>query len=482
MNKTTSFSWRTPAIFMLCLAAFLSFHYSASAQTPETTTPTPEVEQLKKRLQQLEQTVLELKTQIGAIEEKKKAPASSIVEATYSQPPAPPPAETAPATSAKPQDDAKGESTFEIYGFAMLDAGYQFKQNDPNWFDVIRPTKLPSFPNEFAPNGKVYYGVRQSRFGVKSSTPTKYGPLKTQFEFELFGTGVDAGQTTFRLRHAYGELGQFGAGQTWSPFMDIDVFPNSLEYWGPNSMVFFRNVQFRWMPLKGRNSVTIALERPGASADQGRFEDRIELSGIRPKFDLPDLSGNVRFTRDWGYFQVAGMLRRIKWVDTLNDAFDLGGTETGAGLNFTSNVKFGENDVGRFAFVFGQGIQNYMNDAPVDVGIELTPGGDPRRPIDGVALPMIGFVAFLDHTWNKRFSTAVGYSMLDIDNSNGQAANAFHRGHYGLANLLFYPTDRAMVGGEFQWGRRENFLDGFKSDDFRIQFSFRYNFSKLFTY
>jgi len=26
------------------------------------------------------------------------------------------------------------------------------------------------------------------------------------------------------------------------------VFPNSIEYWGPNGMVFFRNVQFRWMP------------------------------------------------------------------------------------------------------------------------------------------------------------------------------------------------------------------------------------------
>jgi hypothetical protein len=184
----------------------------------------------------------------------------------------------------------------------MLDAGYQFKQNHPDWFDVIRPTKLPSFPNEFAPNGKTYYGVRQSRLGVKSTTPTKYGELKTQFEFELFGTGVDAGQTTFRLRHAYGELGQFGAGQTWSPFMDIDVFPNSLEYWGPNGMVFFRNLQFRWMPLKGRNSVTLAIERPGASGDQGVFADRIELQGIRPKFDLPDFSGNVRFTRDWGYF------------------------------------------------------------------------------------------------------------------------------------------------------------------------------------
>lgn len=477
MRRNHFNAWIRIAWFSLVAVTLVgTSKHSIVAQTQEPQKQTPEVQQLKERLQQLEQTVQELKGQINAMEETKKNPEPQIVQADYpsAAPAAPAPANTAP----KPQDDNKGESTFQIYGFAMLDAGYQFKQNDPDWFDVVRPVKLPAFSNQFAPNGKVFYGVRQSRLGVKSTTPTKYGELKTQFEFELFGTGVDAGQTTFRLRHAYGELGKFGAGQTWSPFMDIDVFPNSIEYWGPNGMVFFRNVQVRWMPLKGRNSVTIALERPGASADQGRFADRIELQGVTPKFDLPDLSGNVRFTRDWGYFQVAGMLRRIKWVDTTNDNVDLGGSAVGAGINLTSNLKFSEKDTGRFAFVAGQGIQNYMNDAPEDVGIKLTPGGDPRRPIKGVALPMWSMVAFLDHNWNKSFSTAIGYSMLDIDNSNGQTADAFHRGHYALANLLFYPVENVMVGGEFQWGRRENFLDGFHSDDFRIQFSFKYNFSK----
>jgi hypothetical protein len=480
MKRRQKISQRITAFTLGLLALLAITSRSTPGQSQTTTTTKPEVDQLKERLLLLEQTVRDLKGQLNAMEESQKKPLPpatvEVVNGTAEGVPI-----AAPAAPAKPQD-GKGESTFTIYGFAMLDAGYQFKQNDPNWFDVIRPVKLPAFKDEFAPDGKVYFGVRQSRLGVKSSTPTKYGELKTQFEFELFGTGVDAGQTTFRLRHAYGELGHFGAGQTWSPFMDIDVFPNSLEYWGPNGMVFFRTLQFRWMPLKGKNSVTIALERPGASGDQGQFSDRIELQGIRPKFDMPDISGNVRFTRDWGYFQAAGMLRRIKWVDTINDNVDLGGSEIGAGLNLTSNLKFGQKDTGRFAFVFGQGIQNYMNDAPVDIGIELTPGGDPRRPIKGVALPMYSLVAFLDHNWNKRFSTAVGYSMLDIDNSNGQTPDAFHRGHYALGNLLFYPYENVMVGGEFQWGRRENFLDGFHSDDFRIQFSFKYNFSKTFTY
>ena len=137
------------------------------------------------------------------------------------------------------------KSWFKIYGFAMTDIGYNANQIQPDWFDVVRPTKLPTMKNEYGTDGNVYFSVRQTRFGVQSGTPTALGELFTQFEWELFGVGSDAGQTTFRLRHAYGELGQFGVGQTWSPFMDIDVFPNSFEYWGPNGMVFFRNIQFQ---------------------------------------------------------------------------------------------------------------------------------------------------------------------------------------------------------------------------------------------
>src|SRR4051812_35663701 len=216
-------------------------------------------------------------------------------------------------------DDQEGSGgakpTIELYGFAMLDMGYQTKQNDPNWFDVLRPTKLPAFKDQYGEDGRWFAGVRQSRLGVKATTPTSLGDIKTIFEFELFGTGVDAGQTTFRLRHAYGELGQFGAGQTWSPFMDPDVFPNSVEYWGPSGMVFFRNVQVRWMPIQGPTSVTLALERPGASADQGNFADRIELQHVKARFGWPDLSGEARLGRDWGYVEIAGILRSLRWVD-----------------------------------------------------------------------------------------------------------------------------------------------------------------------
>ena len=33
------------------------------------------------------------------------------------------------------------------------------------------------------------------------------------------------------------------------------------------------------------------------------------------------------------------------------------------------------------------------------------------------------------------------------------------------------------MDGELQWGRREHFSDGFRSDRFKVQFSFKYNLS-----
>jgi len=372
---------------------------------------------------------------------------------------------------------AAEDSTFDFYGFVMLDAGYDTKQVDPAWYDVMRPTKLPAFEDEFGADGNTFFGVRQTRFGVKSSTPTDIGTLKTQFEWEMFGTGVDAGQTTLRLRHAYGELGKVGAGQTWSPFMDIDVFPNTIEYWGPNGMAFFRNVQIRYMPIQGDTRMTIALERPGASGDQGIYSDRVELSGITPHFPLPDLSAEYHVGRDWGYVEIAGIVRRIEWDDAFADSLELSGEATGWGLNLSSNLKIGEGNVVRASVLYGEGVENNMNDAPADIGIQNNPGNT-TTPIEGVPLPVLGIVAFLDHNWNTKFSSSVGYSMVDIDNSDAQAPSAFSVGHYAVGNLLYYPAPNVMTGVELQYGKRENFSDGFTSDDVKVQVSFRYNFAK----
>jgi hypothetical protein len=373
---------------------------------------------------------------------------------------------------------ATAQTTYDVYGFVMTDVGFNDIGVDPQWFDVQRPTKLPAGePNPFGEDGSVFFSARQTRFGIKTSTHTDKGELKTQFEFEMFGVGVDAGQTTIRLRHAYGELGKWGAGQYWSPFMDIDVFPNTVEYWGPNGMVFFRNVQVRYMPIQGDTRLTIALERPGASGDQGLDAARFDID-VTPRFPLPDLSAEYRRAIKRGYIEVAGIVRRIEWEDNDPTGPDISGEVTGWGLHVSSNLKFsGGANVLRLSAVYGEGIENYMNDAPVDIGTEPSDPADPLSAPEGVALPVTGIVAFLDHSWNSRLSSSVGYSMVEIDNSENQLPSAFKKGQYFLANLMATPVPNFMAGVEGGWISRENNSDDFDVDQMHIQFSAKYNFS-----
>jgi len=182
----------------------------------------------------------------------------------------------------KAQEDSGMTKSLRVYGFAMVDMGYNFDQIDPRWFDALRINRLPKYKNQFAPDGTFFFGVRQTRFGVQGFTPTKLGDLNVKFEFDMFGTGADEGQTTMRLRYAYGELGKFLAGQATSPFMDDDAWPNTLEYWGPSGMVFYRNVQIRYAPIKTADKeLFIALERPGAGADKGPELRRWRCRGFR---------------------------------------------------------------------------------------------------------------------------------------------------------------------------------------------------------
>ena len=377
------------------------------------------------------------------------------------------------------QDSTK-EKSLEIYGFAMTDIGFNFDQINPAWFDALRVTKLPVSKNQYGTNGNTYFSVRQTRFGVKGYMPTPAGEMTAVFDFDLFGVGVDEGQTTMRVRNAYGEIGRVLVGQTNTPFMDGDVFPNTLEYWGPTGMVFFRNIQIRYAAMRGANELFIALERPGASADAGPYAGRIELDSVSSHFPVPDLSAHFKKSGDWGHVQLAGMLRYIGWKD-LNTAgiYDISGNVIGWGLHLSTVLNLTKMDVFRGSFVYGQGVENYMNDAPVDVGIVSNPG-NARTPIKGKALPVTGIVAFLDHNWTSKLSTSIGYSSCHITNTELAKGTAYENGQYAIVNLLTTPFKNFLAGAELEYGQRTNFDGSYTANDVKLQFSFKYNFSQIF--
>ena len=387
-------------------------------------------------------------------------------------------AQSAPiAPRTRPADTT---TKIEIYGFVQADAIGDFKANNPDWFDVNRPSVLPKTPGEFGHDGHTWFSARQSRFGTKATIPTSTRDITITFEWDLFGVGPNAGQTTIRPRLMYGQWGDFGGGQLPSPFTDPDVRPIILDAWGPSGMTDFRNVQLFWQPVDRDNGtrLTFALERPIASGDAGPEVDLDEVQGIVTRFPAPDLTAGYRLGGRFGYAKLAVILRWIGW-DILPNTVDASGTVTGWGASLSTGLTAGSQNVLRLEAAYGAGIENYLKDAPVDVGVARNPG-HPAKPFKGVALPDLGIVAFIDHRWAEHFTSAIGYSRVDIDNSDLQAPTAFKSGQYALVNLVWTPVANVSAGGELQWARRENFKGDFSASDYRLQLSIKYRFSQEF--
>jgi hypothetical protein len=385
------------------------------------------------------------------------------------------------ASAQLPAHAEEAGRSFEIYGFAMADWIQDSKRVDPNWQDAFRPSKIAAPDGEFGADGQASLSVKQSRFGVKGTLPTgdNTPPVNFKFEFDMFGVGANAGQTAFRLRHAYGEWGQLLAGQTNSLFMDIDVFPNVIDYWGPPGMVFFRNVQIRWTFFRtSSDSIAAAIEKPSNDIDSGniRLIQGYESAVVQPDQSVPDLTAQYRHDDNWGHYQIAAILRRVGYQYKVlpDDPFQKG-SQTGWGVDLTAVINTIGKDKLLLGVVHGDGIASYMNDGGMDVAPTAAPSGTNVPFIAGEAVPLTGVTAYYDHYWNKKFSSSIGYSFTEVTNTNFQNTTAFHKGEYASVNVLMYPADKVMIGAELMYGKLHN-NDGTSGDDTRFQFSVKYDF------
>ena len=387
-----------------------------------------------------------------------------------------PPVQVTPAAE-KPAKDRN----LELYGFVQLDAIQDFKRVDPDWDATLRPSRIPTQKGEFGGDGQSIFSVRQSRLGAKATGEIAGKPYEAKFEFDLFGTGVDAGQTTFRVRHMYAKWGPFLAGQTNTLFMDGDIFPNVVDYWGPAGMVFVRNPQIRFTFLdRGGWSAAVALEHPSDDIDPGniRLIDPDIAANLQSNEELPDLTAAVGYYGKWGHVRLAGILRKIGYETRGTDNNEPSGHNTGWGVNATGSANFGPATL-RLGAVYGRGIATYMNDGGMDlapaVATLITPGSIILVP-RAEAVKLLGISAYLDINWSKQFSSAIGYSFDKVDNTNFQEPQAFHRGDYASANLLWMPADNIVTGAELLWGKRTD-KDGDTGTDIRLQYTFKWSFS-----
>ncbi len=436
-------------------------------------------QQLKQQKAVMEQQQRMLETMDAELKRLKAGQSDAAMSTTQVAP-----AEQAPTMASTTASEGKTAQKLsaEVYGFVQADSIYDFKRVDPDWEDTLRVTTIPTQSGAYGNDGDFVFSVRQSRLGIKGN----YGDdITFKLEGELFGVGSDEGQTTLRLRHAWATYKDFGMGQTWSNFMDIDIFPNTIDYWGPTGMVFYRNQQARYTFPMGDAEFSLSLEDPSTALTVGEFRDtgNCDLPNPPPDCesvdstadelfqsydDIPDLTARYRRNGEFGHYQVAGIVRKLGYEQLQTGSKDY---EVGWGINTSTGLATWGRDQLKLQVVYGEGIGNYMNDG----GMDIAPDSKDILSARAETVPILGISTYYDHYWNDKWSTSFGWSMTDLDTSDGQSKNEFKRGQIAQINLLHYPADHVMLGTEFIWGQRED-IDGNLGSDYRIQFSLKVDF------
>jgi hypothetical protein len=435
-----------------------------------------QLNQQKAAMEQQQRMIETMDAELKQLKAGESGPALSTTEVVVG--------ESVPAVASSPMAEGKQtrKASATVYGFVQADGIYDFKRVDPSWEDTLRVTTIPTQSGAYGNDGDAVFSVRQSRLGIKGD----YGKdITYKLEGELFGVGSDEGQTTLRVRHAWATYKDFGMGQTWSNFMDIDIFPNTIDYWGPTGMVFYRNKQARYTFPMGGDEFSVSLENPSTALTVGEFRDTdtCDLNDPTPECesvdstaeevfqsynDIPDLTARYRQNGDFGHFQVAGIVRKLGYERLDNGDKDY---ETGWGVNTSTALNTWGADKLKLQVAYGEGIGNYMNDG----GIDIAPDSADLDAADAETVPTLGISTYYDHFWNEKWSTTIGWSMIDLDTSDGQASYEFKQGQIASINLLHYPDDHVLLGTEFGWGQRED-IDGNIGSDYRIQFTLKVDF------
>jgi len=445
----------------------------AASESDRITALEAQLNQQKAAMEQQQRMIEAMDAELKRLKAGKAAaaPSSTIVAA-----------QQAPAGAPPAKASGQKKLSVDLYGFAQTDAIYDFKRVAPDWEDTLRVSTIPVQSGLYGNDGDFTISVRQSRLGIKGD----YGEdITFKLEGELFGVGSDQGQTTLRVRHAYATYKNFLMGQTWSNFMDIDIFPNTIDYWGPTGMVFYRNRQATYTFPMGEDLVSVGLENPDTVLTVGKFWDtpNCDLPNPPPNCeatesnaadvfqsytDLPDLAARYRNNGDFGHYQVAGIVRKLGYERLDNGNKDY---EIGWGINTSTALNTWGRDQLKLQVAYGKGIGNYMNDG----GVDIAPDSADITKANAETVPLWGLSAYYDHYWSDRWSTSLGWSMTDLDTTNGQGPDEFKKGQIANINLLYYPADHVLMGTEFIWGQRED-IDGSTGSDYRIQFSLKVDF------
>jgi len=451
------------------IALLVAWSNSASAQNAD-------VEDLKAKLKAMEQTMMEMKQKIAELEkEKTKAPPPATDAVTAASPSiktiekiaaGEKVAQQSPVTfrgamndqqeaASRPKDftlDPKFQGFIPIPNTPAL-----IKFNAKPHLDMTSDNRNAGNQNRFVPavfplkgdpdfgGGEQFHvnaNATQLRLDVRA--PELGGDFRFYYQNDFFGSGSDTGDMKYRIQHIYGQFYGFKAGFTYGVFEDPDSWPDTVDYEGPNAVIFSRRpvAQYTYAWNDNWNS-TFGVEKPDIFVDLNSGPN----TGVSTLTPMPDLGFNTRYEKEGlGHLQFSTLFRDIGAKDDLGNSHHV----FGWGVNLAAGIDLGKNDSVQMLGVYGHGVGGQGNDAGFfnsDAAFNST--GDLK------ALPYWSATAGYTHRWNEQFRSTLTYGYVNLDNTSGQDGSFYHTTHYASANIVWQLRRRLSIGLEGLYGLKE---------------------------
>ncbi|HXP96165.1 MAG TPA: DcaP family trimeric outer membrane transporter [Telmatospirillum sp.] len=232
--------------------------------------------------------------------------------------------------------------------------------------------------------GRFSANAGYSRLNFETRTPSEYGEIKFYTEVDFSGSNggneYNSNSHAVRLRHAYGTVGNWLIGQTWTNWTDRATVPNSVENngpIGPESGVRQALISYRWdIDPAQKNQMYFSVENP-FSDFAGADNEALSGAGINNATNFnhkyPDVLAKFAHNESWGRTYLTAMVRDLS-IDTVGIPLGSAAGSKFTGATHDSTVAWGLTGGGKIYTGFGnpknavyvrveggQGIGRYMN-------------------------------------------------------------------------------------------------------------------------
>lgn len=367
----------------------------------------------------------------------------------------------------KPTDGGKGfvvpgtNTALSINGYVKLDMIFDF---DQDMGDTLFAAGLDTGNDESDTSFRAH--ARQSRLNISTATPTDVGTVKTTIEADFFGGG---GNETFsnsrglRIRHAYGQLNGWLAGQTWSNFMHFTAYPATVDFDGPVGVSFIRQAQLRYTTPVGDGA---ALSFSAENSEATGFEDSRD--------NFPDLTAKYKWAGSGGGIEFAVLARSLTSDSATGDdnAFGYGLMAAGS-INLTNATTL------MAGAIFGDGVGRYIYTAQSNNDSTASRSGIGEAYIDSngdlETVEAWGANVAITQQWTPKFKSGLGYGRVEGDQPSDLFPNSFETLQSVHFSNFYQVADPVTLGLEVSWADKE-LANGDSADNTRLQLAAQYSF------